>query len=208
MTDLIDISPTLDSATWVWPGDTPLERRVLLDRARGDSLTLSTLTATVHLGAHADAWSHVAAGGCSIEAHALDPYVGPCQVIAVETVAGRRITPEQLPRQIEHPRILFRTGTFDGSTDFAALCPETVHALADRGVTLVGIDTPSIDPFDSKTLDAHHACVERRVMILEGLMLRDVPTGCYELIALPLRLVGFDASPVRAVLRPLSRPTP
>jgi arylformamidase len=204
----IDISPPLDPATWVWPGDTPLERRVLLDRARGDSITLSTLTATVHLGAHADAFSHVAADGPAIDAHPLEPYVGPCEVVRVEVPRGTRVTPDLVRRRTDAPRLLLRTGTFGPSTDFASLSPDLVHALADSSVTLIGIDTPSIDPFDSKALEAHHACIARRVSILEGLVIDHVPPGPYELIALPLRLVGFDASPVRAVLRPLEGRTP
>jgi arylformamidase len=85
--------------------------------------------------------------------------------------------------------------------DFAALSPELVDALDRRRVRLIGIDTPSVDLFDSKDLPAHHACLRCDMAILEGLVLRDVPEGEYELIALPLKLLGFDASPVRAVLR-------
>jgi len=88
--------------------------------------------------------------------------------------------------------------------DFAALAPELVTWLHERGVCLVGIDTPSVDPFSSKELPAHKTFLKHDMAILEGLMLKDVPEGHYELIALPLRLAGFDASPVRAVLRTLS----
>ena len=108
---------------------------------------------------------------------------------------------------IDVPRVLFSTGTYPDPTRFddrfAALSPELVHHLADHGVRLVGIDTPSVDLVDSKDLPAHHACRERDLAILEGIVLDAVPAGLYELIALPLRLVGFDGSPVRAVLRPL-----
>src|SRR5207244_2645267 len=87
------------------------------------------------------------------------------------------------------------------NTDFAALSAELVETLYAQGVKLVGIDTPSVDLFDSKDLPAHRTFLRLDMAILEGLVLRDVPEGVYELIALPLRLVGFDASPVRAVLR-------
>jgi arylformamidase len=101
--------------------------------------------------------------------------------------------------------VLVRTGTFPDPTvfheDFAALAPELVDSLHARGVRLVGIDTPSVDPFDSADLPAHRAFLKNDMAILEGLDLSAVPDGVYELIALPLRLVGFDASPVRAVLR-------
>ena len=105
--------------------------------------------------------------------------------------------------------MLFATGTYPDprrfNDDFAALSPQLVHELADLGVRLVGVDTPSVDLFSSKKLPAHRACLERDMAILEGLVLEEVPEGRYELIALPLRLARFDASPVRAVLRELAR---
>jgi arylformamidase len=103
------------------------------------------------------------------------------------------------------PRVLFATGTFpdpeNWNRDFAALSVELVDFLHDRGVITVGIDTPSVDLFESKDLPAHKAILRCDMSILEGFVLKDVPEGIYELIALPLRLVGFDASPVRAILR-------
>jgi arylformamidase len=103
-------------------------------------------------------------------------------------------------------RVLLATGSFPDpevfSEDFAAASPELIDHLHERGVRLVGIDTPSIDPFSSKDLPAHKRCLAHDMGLLEGLVLKDVPAGIYELIALPLPLVGFDASPVRAVLRP------
>lgn len=205
---LYDISPPIDERLAVWPGDTPPRREVLMDRRWGDGVTLSTLHATVHLGAHADAFSHVQAEGAAIEGRPLEDYLGPCQVICVEVGRGGRVGLEHLRVDaIRARRVLIRTGTFADpstfTTDFAAIEPSLVEALADRGVRLIGIDTPSVDLFESKDLPAHHAFVRRGVAILEGLVLGHVPPGEYELIALPLPLVGFDASPVRAVLRSL-----
>jgi arylformamidase len=204
-----DISPPITESLAVWPGDTPPRREVLLDLRRGDAITLSTLHATVHLGAHADAPSHYGADAPTIDRRPLDLYVGPCQVVRIDAARNAHIRPEDLAAPIEAPRVLIRTGTFPErerfSTDFAALSPEFIDRLADRGVRLVGVDTPSVDPFDSKDLPAHRACLRRDVAILEGLVLDGVPAGLYELIALPLNLVGFDASPVRAVLRDLPR---
>lgn len=206
---LRDISPPIRPALAVWPGDTPPRREVLLDLARGDAVTLSTLHATVHLGAHADAPSHYGAGAPGIDAQPLDLYLGPCRVVSVAAVPRSILGPEAIPNPCEAPRLLLRTGTFPDSTrfreDFAALSAELIEALAERGVRLVGVDTPSVDPFDSKDLPAHRACLRRGVAILEGLVLEGVPDGLYELIALPLRLEGFDASPVRAILRDLPR---
>jgi arylformamidase len=109
---------------------------------------------------------------------------------------------------IRAPRVLFATGTYPDPThfneDFAGLSAKLIDYLAEKGVTLVGIDTPSVDPYESENLPAHQAALRRDVAILEGLVLENVPAGIYELIALPLRLVGFDGSPVRAILRTLT----
>jgi arylformamidase len=194
----------------VWPGDTPPTREVLLDIASGGNLTLSTLRATVHLGAHADAPSHYAGSGRTIDAQPLSRYLGPCQVIEVSVAPGCRIEPGDVAAPISAERVLFRTGTFPDPRrfvrDFAALSPRLVDWLHDRGVTLVGIDTPSVDLFDDAQLGSHARCFARDLAILEGLVLSDVPEGLYELVALPLALVGFDASPVRAILRALPDP--
>jgi arylformamidase len=204
---IYDISPPISERLGVWPGDTPPSREVLCDMARGDNLTLSTLHATVHLGAHADAPSHYGADAPTIERQPLDVYVGPCQVLRVSVPRATRITPALLPRPGRAERVLLATGTYPDpehfNEDFAALSVELVEELHRQGVRLVGIDTPSVDLFESKDLPAHHACLRCNLSILEGLVLRDVPEGIYELIALPLKLVGFDASPVRAVLRTL-----
>jgi arylformamidase len=208
MPKIYDISPLIVDSLSVWPGDTPPRREVLLDLARGDSVTLSTLHATVHLGAHADAHSHYRRSAPSIEDRPLELYLGPCQVMAVPVPRGSLIRPADLPGAVHAERVLLATGTFPDPTrfnqDFAALDPSTVPYLHERGVRLVGVDTPSVDPFDSRELPVHRAVFEHDMAILEGLILDGVPDGVYELIALPLRLAGFDASPVRAILRSLS----
>ena len=200
-----DITPTVTPALAVWPGDTPASREVLLDLRRGDTVTLSTLHATVHLGAHADAPSHYGVDAPTIESRPLDAYLGPCQVVRVPGPRGRRIGPDELAWPPRAPRVLLATGTFPDPTrfdrDFAALAPALIDRLHEAGVRLVGLDTPSVDPFDSKALETHNACLRHDMAILEGLVLDGVPAGVYELIALPLKLAGFDASPVRAVLR-------
>ncbi len=201
---LVDISPPLTPSLAVWPGDVPLSRSVSLDLDRGDHLTLSSLTTTVHLGAHADAPSHYGRGAPGIGERPLEPYYGPCEVIAVEVGPGERVRPEHLRGPVRAQRVLFRTDTstdperFD--EDFASLSPELIDALADQGVLLVGLDTPSLDPFADEALQSHAAVLRRDLAVLEGLALQQVEPGLYTLIALPLRLIGFDASPVRAVL--------
>jgi arylformamidase len=205
---LYDITPTVSEGLAVWPGDTPPTREVLLDMKAGANLTLSTLRATVHLGAHADAPSHYGVDAPSIESRALDTYLGPCQVVRSRIEPGARLSADAAPDPVRAERVLFATSTFPDpdrfNEDFAALSPELIARLHDRGVRLVGIDTPSVDPFPSKDLPCHRACLERDMAILEGIVLSNVPEGVYELIALPLKLAGFDASPVRAVLRSLA----
>jgi arylformamidase len=202
---IYDLSPAISAALAVWPGDTPPTREVLLDIASGHNITLSTLRATVHLGAHADAPSHYGSGGADIASVPLEHYLGPCEVMRVDAERGGLISPAMLPRAVSAPRLLIATGTFPDPAvfdeDFAALSAELVDHLHRAGVLLVGIDSPSVDPFTSRDLPAHHRCLAHGMAILEGLALGGVPEGPYELIALPLRLAGFDASPVRAVLR-------
>ena len=206
---IYDISPTITPALAVFPGDTPPRREVLQDLERGDHLTLSTLHATVHLGAHLDAPNHYDPGAGGADTIPLERCLGPCQVIQAREVPGELLGPDDLADEPAAERILVKTGSFPDPEQwcetYTGLSPDLLNLLADAGVTLVGIDTPSVDPSTAKQLHAHQCCRERDLTILEGLVLDDVPPGHYELIALPLPLEGFDASPVRAILRTLPR---
>lgn len=202
---IYDLSPVIDASLAVWPGDTKPSREVLLDMHKGDHLTLSTLRSTVHVGAHADAPSHFSRDGESIEKRPLDLYLGPCRVVRIRASRGQALRPGDLGTRELAPRLLIDTGTFPDprrfDEDFAALSPELVDALHARGVRLVGLDSPSVDLFASKDLPSHRALLRHDMANLEGLVLRHVPEGVYELIALPLPLAGADGSPVRAILR-------
>ena len=204
---LFDITPPVIAGLAVWPGDTPLSREVLADMRRGDNITLSTIRATVHLGAHADAPSHYGRDAVAIDERPLDLYLGPCRVIRVKVARGTRVPPDAIPTDLHAERVLVATGTYPDPThwneDFAAFEPATIDLLHERGARLVGIDTPSVDLFSAKKLIAHERFLAHDMAILEGLVLDHVPEGTYELLALPLKLTGFDASPVRAVLRTL-----
>lgn len=204
---LYDISPPVSSRTPVWPGDTPVSREVLSQVDDGDNVTLSTLHGTVHVGAHADAPSHVVSSAASIDLVALAAYLGPCRVLTPRLPESGLIGPDDVGHGAA-ARVLIRTvadagAAADFTADFAALDPALIDRFGAEGVVLIGVDTPSVDPVTSKDLPAHRSCIAAGIAILEGLDLRGVPDGHYELIALPLRLVGFDASPVRAVLRAL-----
>lgn len=202
---IIDISPPITADIAVFPGDTPPWREILLDRRDGKSVTLSTLHSTCHLGAHADGPSHYGDGAPAIDRRPLELYVGPCQVVRIESRPSQQIKPGDLTAAITEPRVLFCTGTFTDprhwSDNFAAFSPDLIDHLAAHGVRLVGIDTPSVDLATSEDLPVHARILHHDMAILEGLVLDHVKPGVYELIALPLPLVGFDASPVRAVLR-------
>lgn len=230
---LFDLSPPISAQTAVWPGDTAFSsewmNRIGGSEA-GFAINLSTIRTTVHLAAHADAPLHTEEGGLAIDEMDPEIYVGPCRVlerrsgqassdrpgngdldlVQIEDLVGLGDSDQDLP-----PRVLVKTGSKDsmgskGSkvesgfpTRFAGLSPALADHLHRLGVRLVGTDAPSVDPFDSKDLLAHHALLGRGIAVLEGLVLGPVPPGDYELIALPLRFVGLDASPVRAVLRAL-----
>ncbi len=204
MTRLIDITPTVSERLAVWPGDVAYSRSVALDMQTGDNLTLSATRSTVHLGAHTDAPNHYAKDGAGISERPLEAYYGPCQVMRVDIGPGERILPAHLSGPVTAPRVLFHTGTYPDpeswNGDFASLSPELVDFLANHGVVLVGIDTPSIDLSDDKVLLSHNAVARHDLAILEGIVLEDVEPGNYTLVALPLKLEGADASPVRAVL--------
>lgn len=202
-----DISPKLESSLAVFPGDQPFLRMEGLSFKKGHHLDLSAITTTLHIGAHADAPSHFDPNGMTIEKRDLSIYIGPCTVMRVKELPGRRIGLKHISiKDRFFPRVLFATDSFNDpkrwTNDFNSFEPELLNFLADRGVRLVGIDTPSVDPHDSKALEAHNVLKSRNLAVLEGLYLKDVPAGEYFLVALPLAIAGGDASPVRAALWP------
>lgn len=170
----------------------------------GSPVNVSALTLSTHTGAHADAPLHYDQSAPDIASIELDAYIGECLVVDARGSNGA-IEVGDLPHLGSADRVLFRTyARFphdEWDEGFTAIAPETIEWLAVQGVKLVGIDSPSIDPQNSKTMDAHKAVLKADMRILEGLVLDDVSEGRYELIALPLPIVGGDASPVRAILR-------
>ncbi|MFT3717742.1 arylformamidase [Pseudorhodoferax sp.] len=203
-----DISPPVHAGTPVFPGDTPYRQRWAARIGPGCPVNVSELTLSPHVGAHADAPLHYDPAGAPIGAVPLEPFLGPCRVVHA-IGCGPLVEWRHLQHALDGlpPRLLVRTYARMPQDRWdprlAAYAPQTVERLADRGVQLIGIDTASIDPADSKTLDSHQAIRRRGLRVLENLVLDEVPEGDYELIALPLRLATADASPVRAVLRAL-----
>lgn len=204
-----DISPALTPSIPVWPGDTPFQQEEVWRIEAGSPVNVGRITLSPHTGAHVDAPYHYAQDGKGIGQVSLDTYIGPCRVIHVIN-GGGPIRPEEVRFDAASPlppRVLFRTyqqaPVKEWDSGFRAVAPETVDLLARHGVRLIGVDTPSLDPETSKTMDAHLRVLQHGMAILEGIVLDDIAEGEYELIALPLRFHTLDASPVRAVLRSL-----
>ena len=207
MTKLWDISPPIAGDSPLFPGDAAYTLQWTARIGPGCPVNLSAITLSPHIGAHADAPLHYADGAPTIGAVALAPYLGPCRVIHA-IGCGPLVRPEHLAHAVDvlPPRVLVRTcmtAPTAWSPEFSAFAPETIAWLASLGVQLVGIDSQSVDPADSKALDSHHLLLKHDLRVLENLVLDAVPAGDYELIALPLKLTTADASPVRAVLREL-----
>ena len=208
MKRLWDISPPVHAGSPVFPGDTVYSQRWSARIAADCPVNVSAITLSPHVGAHADAPLHYDEAGAAIGAVDLTPFLGVCRVIHA-IACGPLIRTRHLQHALAGlpPRVLVRTyaqaplSTFDNA--LAAYAAETIEHLADCGVVLVGIDTASIDPADSKLLASHQVIRRRGLRVLENLWLDAVPEGDYELIALPLKLTTADASPVRAVLREL-----
>jgi arylformamidase len=208
MQRLWDISPPVQEGSPVFPGDTPYRQEWAAQIAPGCPVNVSTLTLSPHVGAHADAPLHYDPQGTPVGALELAPYLGRCRVIHA-IARGPLVSWEHIAHALHDlpARVLVRTyerAPVDRwDPQLAAFAPETVERLADLGVRLIGIDSASIDPAESKSLDSHQVIRRRGLRVLENLVLDAVPEGDYELIALPLKLMTADASPVRAVLRDL-----
>ena len=205
---LWDISPPISSETPGFPGDTTYQQHWTAQIGPGCPVNVSAITMSPHLGAHADAPLHYGRGAAAIGDVDLHPYLGRCRVIHA-IGKGPLIRPEHLaPRETDLPaRVLVRTcqhAPRQWIDDFPAFAPESIAWLAAKQVRLVGIDTASVDPAASKSLESHQQLLAHDMRVLENLVLDEVPEGDYELIALPLKLTSACASPVRAVLRSLA----
>ncbi|NJP38888.1 cyclase family protein [Alkalicoccus luteus] len=197
----IDISRELHQGMNVWPGDAAFNKQDTMSIEKGDSVNVSEISLSVHSGTHADAPFHYSRTGMPISELDINRFSGPAIVIRTDEwpLITRKSAPDKLPDGVHH--VLLKTAAEPGSYEsFPAIAPELIHHLADQGVQLIGTDAPSVDPLESKDLPAHLACLNRNMMILEGLNLHIEP-GLFELAAFPLKLRGGDGSPVRAALR-------
>jgi arylformamidase len=210
LTGLIDISPSLRAGMGVFPGDALFRSAQTFSIGPGCPVNVAEIALSTHCGAHADAPLHYDPNGASIDRLDLADFIGPARVID-----ARGDAPlcgfDEISAFLENapPRLLFRLmpriDPMVWPSGFRALAPDAVERLALGGVRLIGVDVPSVDPETSKELPSHMVCRAHDLRILENLVLADVAPGDYELIALPLKLSGLDAAPVRAVLRAAAR---
>lgn len=208
-----DISRTLSDDFAEWPGDEPFRYRVTYEMAKGASVNLGAIAMSLHNGTHADARFHFDTKGASIEKASLDVYLGRATVVDLsesfsQSTDKHLITREDLRPQVEDiataSRLLVKTGRWSDSTVFPKRIPviaaDVPVWLQKNGVKLIGVDLPSMDELDSKSLQNHHALAQAGISIIESLDLSGVAPGIYNFAALPLKIAGADGSPVRAVL--------
>lgn len=214
MSTLYDISRTVTPSLRVWPGDTPFTYRHVMRLNDGASVNLTAFTLSAHAGTHADAYYHFADGAAHPATMPLSAYIGPARVVTV-TLRDGPLYPQHFPLGsldgVERLLIHSHVSDLEDSAwpeVYPYLSVELIERLAAGGARLIGLDSPSVDAFDSVDLPCHHALLRCSLVNLESLLLRGVPDGDYELTALPLKLEGVCGSPVRAVLRPLARLAP
>lgn len=206
---IYDITRTIRPTLAVWPGDTAYSVSPALHIDKGASVNLTTITMSPHTGTHADAYFHYESAGSHPSQMLLDGYLGRARVVMVDQFEGALLPNDFMVGALDGvERLLIRShiSTLPDEQfpeQFPYLSVELIELLARQGAKLIGLDSPSVDAYDSKTLPCHHALRRVGMVNLESLLLRDVPEGDYELIALPLKLDLACGSPVRAILRSL-----
>jgi arylformamidase len=214
--EIFDISRALSSGLAPWPGDTPFHFELKWKMAEGATVNVGAINMSVHNGTHADATFHFDVSGDTIENMPLDAYIGDAVVVELtelfrETARGgtaREINVTDLGASSalveQAPRLLLKTGVWQDSRVFPdwipVIAPDVPKWLRERKVKLLGLDLPSVDSIDAKKLTNHHALAAARVAIVESLDLSEIKAGIYHLSALPLKIAGGDAGPVRAIL--------
>ena len=209
---ILDITRDLAANLAPWPGDTPFQHELVARLTEGSSVNLGRITSSVHSGTHADAFFHFDDRGLTMEKFAPERYLGLAVVVDLTekysaeslgeiTIADLEASAADLARA---PRLLLKTNVWPDSRHFPKAIPTIAPGVAEwmgsRGVKLLGLDLPSVDAIDSKDLRNHHALAAADVAILEGLDLRAPNAGVYWLVALPLKIIGGDGAPVRAIL--------
>ncbi|MTH53666.1 arylformamidase [Bacillus mangrovi] len=203
----IDITQPLNSRIGHWPGDVPFSSGLKLTKEQTGSVNIGNMSMSLHTGTHADAPFHFSDTGSTIDELDIHIFIGPARVIDLsgETEISRAALEKHSLEGTE--RLLIKTAVPNRPENFpetiVPVLPDAGPLLKEKGIFLIGVDVPSVDPLDSKEMESHHALYENGIHILENLMLDTVEIGDYELIALPLPITGGDGSPVRAVIRKL-----
>ncbi len=201
---IYDISLPMSTSTAEWPGDAKFELAATMAVSHGDTVNVGRMTTSLHMATHVDAPRHIETAGASIDELPLDTFLGPCHLLDVRGLPRIQVRDLAGIDFEMAPRLLLRTGVWLDHrvfpTEIPVLEERVPQFLGERGVRLVGLDVPSVDPIESKKLPIHRALHDWNIQILESLDLSQPPPGYYELQALPLKIIGGDASPVRAVL--------
>lgn len=214
---IFDISRALSNNLAPWPGDTPFHFELKWKMAEGATVNVGAINMGVHNGTHADATLHFGEAGDSIDRMPLDAYVGDAVVVDLTKLFAGAGNEVDRARQIgvadleafsasleQAPRLLLKTEVWENSRVFPdwipVITPDVPAWLGERKVKLIGLDLPSVDPIEAKKLTNHYALAAARVAIVESLDLSEVEAGIYHFSALPLKIVGGDAGPVRAIL--------
>lgn len=200
---IIDISMALDSSTPEWPGDTPFSYRLSVTKQQSGSVNIGELSSSTHIGTHIDAPFHYDENGLKTDELPLEVYLTTAQVMDVSGL--EQVQLDDLDELVQGVNaVLLKTAAWRDRSAFPGAWPVFDPAIAewmkDKGIRLLGVDVPSVDPETSKELPMHHAMNRNQRFILEGIVLDDVAAGVYELAALPLKIRGGEGSPVRAVL--------
>lgn len=203
---LIDVSVALDATLPTYPGNTPFSLEAIKRIARNDSSNVSTIHMSAHAGTHVDAPRHFFDAGAGADALPLDLLVGRTRVVEV---TARHVGAEELGAfdLREDVRVLIKThnsrlwGSPEFHTDYVGVTESGARYLVDHGVKVVGVDYLSVEEFKKPGAPAHHALLGAGTIVIEGLNLREVEPGVYDMICLPLRVVGSDGAPARVVLR-------
>jgi len=208
MSSWIDISVPVRNGMVHWPGDPPFHIERALDQEKGDVATVSKMVLGVHTGTHMDAPLHFIRNARSIDTMPLDATMGRARVIEIQD--PKSIRREELLRHAisAGERILFKTVNSDHAWDsdafdenFVFIAQDGARYLAEQRVLCVGVDYLSVGGFREDGPETHHALLEAGIWIIEGLNLKGIAPGEYELACLPLKLVGSEGAPARAILR-------
>lgn len=203
-----DITRTLSALTPVYPGDPPVVISPVAQIAAGDSCNVSSISMSVHAGTHIDAPRHYADGAPGVDTLDLRTLIGPALVVSLNATGeiSFEALRSALPNDLSELAVLVHTPASDADAgeefdpSFAHFTPQAAEWLGAAGVRLIGTDTPSVDSAESMELPAHKAFHRAGITIIENLLLRNVPDGWYQLIALPLKIAGADGAPARVVL--------